>query len=349
MKTTTTYRQKDNGWQIIVSYKTGNTWKQKSKQGFATKREAKEHEAELIKSIKKAPRPVDKALKGISLIQFCEEYLRARKSLLNGSKVNYRNAVKSLQGVAKKPVDTITFRDIQNAVSGWHTAPGTQTLYKAKLNTLFRAAVKPYRLINENPMDDITVVRDRNKKERRVLNQNEIRKVLSANDIALHILYYTGLRRGELLALTWADINWKERTLTVSKQFANTGNGVWKDEPTKSRNGYREIPLPAVLVRELKHYHDSAPMDITRRLFPAPHYTYKTMIETLKHIAKDLTPHCLRHTYATQLLAKGMDVQTVAALLGDDVKTVINTYIHYSDEMRKAAARNIEKIFAQNF
>ena len=49
MKTTTTYRQKDNGWQIIVSWKDENgRWRQKSRQGFARKSDAKEAEAELI-------------------------------------------------------------------------------------------------------------------------------------------------------------------------------------------------------------------------------------------------------------------------------------------------------------
>ena len=47
----------------------------------------------------------------------------------------------------------------------------------------------------------------------------------------------------------------------------------------------------------------------------------------------------------TTLLAKGIDIRTVAALMGDDTKTVINTYVHYTDEMRAAAAAEIKKIF----
>jgi hypothetical protein len=64
MKTTTTYRQKDNGWQIIVSYKEGTKWKQKSRQGFARKSDAKEAEAELIKSIKKRTSSGGQGIKG---------------------------------------------------------------------------------------------------------------------------------------------------------------------------------------------------------------------------------------------------------------------------------------------
>lgn len=75
---------------------------------------------------------------------------------------------------------------------------------------------------------------------------------------------------------------------------------------------------------------------------------YNDLYRWLKH-HHNITMHSLRHTYATRLLAEGIDVQTVAALLGDNVQTVINTYIHYSDSMRAAAAKNIEKIFCENF
>ena len=76
MRTTTTYRKKNSGWQVIISFKSGTRWKQKSKQGFKTKREAKEYEEELIKSIKKQPRPINKDMAGITLSQFCEAYLK---------------------------------------------------------------------------------------------------------------------------------------------------------------------------------------------------------------------------------------------------------------------------------
>nr|WP_269148071.1 tyrosine-type recombinase/integrase [Megasphaera stantonii] len=55
--------------------------------------------------------------------------------------------------------------------------------------------------------------------------------------------------------------------------------------------------------------------------------------------------HVLRHTYATTLLARGVDIKTVAALLGDTVETVIKKYVHYSEEMRRNAAQNIQNIF----
>ena len=49
--------------------------------------------------------------------------------------------------------------------------------------------------------------------------------------------------------------------------------------------------------------------------------------------------------FATTLLANGVDIKTVASLLGDNINTVMNVYVHYSDEMRKNAAQDVSKIF----
>ena len=356
MNTTTTFRQKDNGWQIIVSWKDekGN-WKQKSKQGFPSKRDAKAYEAELIAKIKKQPDPVDPALKGITLLQFCEEYLLAKKSILLGTKKNYRIAVKALGGLANRPVDTITFRQLQNAISGWNFSATTQNNYRILLQALFRAAIKPYRLITENPMEDIEIAKEREKKERRTVTDEEYKKLLDKlqNDpeaaLAVNILYYTGLRRAEMLALSWDKINWKESTLTVDAQLNKTVNGKITLQPPKSRNGFRVVPIPAKLLVILRKYHNTTPLQINRALFRLPYVMIRRVCVAMRSVHPDLSPHCLRHTYATRLLSQGVDVRTVAALIGDDTKTVIDTYIHYTDEMRRTAADSIQKIFSVNF
>ena len=356
MKTTTTYRQKDNGWQIIVSWKdTSGKWHQKSKQGFPLKKDAKEAESDLIAQIKKAPQPVDKAMAGITLKQFCEEYLKARKSLIHGSKKHYINAVDALQDVANKPIDRITFRDVQNAVSGWKYAPETQSNYRIYLKALFNAAIKPYRLISDNPMDDIEIAKPREKKERRTVTDEEFRQALAIlkddpeGTLALNILFYTGLRRGELLGLSWDKISWKDSTLTVDAQLNTTITGKHELQPPKSNNGYREIPIPAKLLALLRKYHADHPLRIDRRLFPLPSVTARRICTAMRMVNRELSPHCLRHTYATRLLSQGVDVRTVAALIGDDTNTVIRTYIHYTAEMRLAAKNDIEKIFSINF
>lgn len=355
MTHTTTYRQKDSGWQIIVSWKdTSGKWKQKSKQGFLTKKAAKEYEQDLIRQIKNRPQPVEQGMADISLTDFCDLYIAAKKSVTENTKRNYKYAVKALSDLANKPVRIITFLDLQRAVSAWSMKPQTQKQYQAKLNALFKAAVKPYGLIAASPMQGIETEKAREKKERLTISETQFQdllKLCSRPDayIATAVCYYTGLRRSECLALTWQDINFTDKTLTVNKQVPHPMYMYRKPVPLKTKNSYRTIPIPQALLVMLHRYHNTQPMDIARRLFPRPAGTYRIVREAIKKLDNNLSPHCLRHTYATNLLAKGMDIRTVAALMGDDTKTVINTYVHYTDDMRKAAAESIEKIFAQNF
>lgn len=350
MTHTTTYRQKDSGWQIIISYKDSNgKWRQKSKQGFPTKKAAKEHEAVLLEQIKNRPRPIMEGMDDINLVDFCKFYTKNKKSISDNTRKQYFNAVNSLKSLAKKPVRAITYLALQNAVSEWSIKPQTQNQYRCKLNILFRAAVKPYGLITTNPMTDIEIEKTRDITERLTLSEKQFKKLLTLGNpsvrLASAICYYTGVRRGELLAITWKDINFSAMTITIDKQFDGRKKGYHVTNP-KSKNGFRTIPIPQVLLQMLKQYRDSEPMSIDRRLFRNPHGTYESLMDAIKKIDARFSVHCLRHTYASNLLARGIDIRTVAALLGDDTKTVINTYVHYTDDMRSAAAKDIQKIFA---
>ena len=65
----------------------------------------------------------------------------------------------------------------------------------------------------------------------------------------------------------------------------------------------------------------------------------------LKRFGDNLSAHNLRHTYATKLLANGLDVKTVSSLLGDTPQMVMKTYVHDNDEMKAAASNAVAKIF----
>lgn len=355
MKHTTTYRQKDNGWQIIISYKDADgKWRQKSRQGFARKSDAKEAEAELLREIKKAPRPVVQGMADISLIEFTKHYLKHKHALAPGSRRSYMTTVKSLGELAYKPIHQITFMDMQDAVSKWNLKPVTQKNYKARLDIIFRAAIKPYGLISDNPIADIELEKSRIPTKIRTISEEQYGKIIKSlsrfpeSRMAVTIGWFTGMRRAEISALTWNDISFADATIAVNKQVAYVDDKKFNvSKTTKSRNGQRVIPIPSELVTALRQYRQDFPINISGNLFRRPMSVY-VQLGVLLH-KQNVTFHMLRHTYATRLLAKGIDVQTVAALLGDNVQTVISTYIHYTEEMRKAAANSIEKIFATNF
>jgi len=81
----------------------------------------------------------------------------------------------------------------------------------------------------------------------------------------ISLLLYAGLRRGEALSLTWSDIDLEAKTISISKTRTIKGNKAYIKPSPKSVSGYRIIPMPSILVRDL-----SAHWDASRKQAPAP-------------------------------------------------------------------------------
>lgn len=112
----------------------------------------------------------------------------------------------------------------------------------------------------------------------------------------------------------------------------------------KTSNSRRTVPLPPTLRRTLMEYRNLRVLYGHGRLTRYQRSNYLNYV--LQRILPDHTMHDFRHTYATRLLSSGMDIKTVASLLGDTVATVERVYIHYTDEMRAKAAEDINRIFS---
>lgn len=146
-----------------------------------------------------------------------------------------------------------------------------------------------------------------------------------------------GLRISECIALTWADIDFKNKLMNINKQFYR-----YRVTPTKNYET-RIIDIPDVLLELLKVLYEQRKSDL---LFDSPlavgkHINVNNMrerhfkdilIEVEKELNTDLsgfTPHCLRHTHATYLLRNGVPVIAVSRRLGHrDCKTTLNVYNH---------------------
>ena len=174
---------------------------------------------------------------------------------------------------------------------------------------------------------------------------------------ALQLLITTGLRRGECMGLQWRDIDLVEGTLRVSRNVTySSGNGVVIGTP-KTAHGNRTIPLLQSTVALLKRHKE----DIQRKhpgalleeafLFPSTTSIFEardpnTITRRLKQFMKkhglpDLSPHDLRHSCATLLLANGADLKSVQEILGhSDASTTLNFYVKTTIfQMREAASR----------
>lgn len=155
---------------------------------------------------------------------------------------------------------------------------------------------------------------------------------------------YTGLRIGELLALTWDDIDFDNGTLTVAKSchYGRGANGKFERhvEPPKTLNSLRTIPLPKQLVAPLKKIKKRSICDCviangkTAVSVRSYQRSFALLLQRLDIPHKGF--HALRHTFATRALECGMDVKTLSEILGHKSASVtLDRYVHSLTEHKK--------------
>lgn len=188
----------------------------------------------------------------------------------------------------------------------------------------------------------------------RLLEQG-ITKELCPTSVGIMISLYTGLRIGEVCALTWSDIDFTSGTIfvrhTVSRVKATNGDTKTElilDEP-KTFSSRRIIPIPSPLLPILLDYRAvsrSVFVVSDKESFVSPR-TYEARFHRILtdcHI-EDLNYHALRHTFATRCIEAGVDVKSLSEILGhSDVSITLNTYVHSSLEMKKSQLEKLTSL-----
>lgn len=164
-----------------------------------------------------------------------------------------------------------------------------------------------------------------------------------------YLLLYTGLRRGEALALSYSDIDRKVGVIRINKKLSYAyGNTPIMDAFTKSENGIREVPLLPPLAEVL-------PKNRIGLIFPGDAGGFMPDHELRKNwaayrnavgLAESITPHCFRHSFATICYEAGLDPRQAAQILGDTPEVLERVYTHLRDTRRKTAAEKLVQHFA---
>lgn len=161
-----------------------------------------------------------------------------------------------------------------------------------------------------------------------------------------NFMYFTGVRYGEMNALTWNDIDFNKKTLTINKNlnFRVEGGGYIITTP-KTENSIRTIDLDDELIGLLKKhfeleskiYNFNKSMFVfgNIRYFPATTFRENLNRYIKKANVKKITPHGFRHSHASLLINLGCDSRDVAERLGDTVQMVEKTYYHMFPEKKK--------------
>lgn len=251
------------------------------------------------------------------------------------------------------------FQQVINANSDH---PKTCKNIKLTFSQIIRSAVRD-RYLPHSAIEDITMdisMPKYIKPQKRALSPLEKQCMIDADlddrkRAFITILYYCGLRRGEALALTTDDFDFKKNTVSISKVIVFDNNTpVLKPYP-KSDNGIRVIPLPEASQSLLKDYvskctdflfkgQDKAVMTETayKRMWEsiivsmniAAGYNPQAKKDRIEKPIQGLTAHVFRHNYCTMLCYQIPTISTkkIAQLMGDTEKMVLNVYSHMLEE-----------------
>lgn len=172
------------------------------------------------------------------------------------------------------------------------------------------------------------------------------------------LLAYTGIRKGEALALTWKDINFKHHTLTITKTMAIGKNGAILIQKPKTKSSIRTISLDADTVYLLKEWRITQMKrieelelvyNVEQLIFskdednsfmnPKTPQIWLDTIYRKNKALRQITPHGFRHTHASLLFEAGASMKQVQARLGhSNIKTTMNVYTHVTKEGREETA-----------
>ena len=168
------------------------------------------------------------------------------------------------------------------------------------------------------------------------------------------LLAYTGMRRGEALALTWEDLDRERQTVTISKTVTVSWEGQYISSMPKTAAGQRTIALDAGTIAVLDAYQPESQKGL---IFPSreggmsrlskPRNYLKSIIK--KYDLKDVTVHSFRHTHCSMLFEAGWSLKEVQERMGwADAKTCLNVYYHVTEKRKQKSMDSFLRYLEEN-
>lgn len=331
------YKDNERGtWYAKFNYTdwTG-TIKQKLKRGFKTQREAKAFEREFLEKSQASPE-----MKFGTLVELYMEDCKTRLKPTTYENKEYVIGLKVLPFFKDMPINSIepaTIRRWQNELLADKRAY-SQTYLKTvnnQISAIFNYAMKYYKL-SSNPARIAGSMGKKNANDMHFWTADEFNQFIAHSDnptytVMYELLFWTGIRIGECLALTLNDFNFDVKTVSINKNFAKVKKEDMILEPKTSKSK-RIITLPSFLCHMIQDYvakfYDYEPSE---RLFPIYRSTLNHHLDRTckKSVVKKIRVHDLRHSHASLLIELNFSPLLISERLGhENIETTLQTYSH---------------------
>ena len=340
-------------WRVIYRF---TNWKgerkQTQKRGFATKREAQMWEREIML---KQEAKLDMTFESFFEIYEADKKKRVKENTWESKSHVIRTKILPYFGQRKigeiEPKDVIAWQNELLAYKGENGEVYSPTYLKtihSQLSAIFNHAVRFYHLPS-NPAQRAGTMGSEEHKEMLFWTKEEYLKFADVmmdkpqSYYAFEMLYWCGIRMGELLALTPADFDFDRQTVTISKSYQRLkGKDVITSPKTVKSN--RTIKMPQFLCEEMQEYigmlyevgEDERIFQVTKS------YLHHEMDRGAKVAGvKRIRIHDLRHSHASLLVEMGFTPLAIAERLGHEkIETTLNTYSHlYPNKQGELADR----------
>ena len=296
---------------------------------------------------------------------------------------NYRDRYKSnIQPViGDMPIEDVRVMHCQKVINNMVDKYAQGTIYQTYIcmGGMLKSAVQNG-IISKHPMDGLVMPRGKRKKDVHFLTIEEQEKFIRAaskthNSAQFKLLLNTGLRTGELIGLSWDDVDFEARTISVNRTLEyRYSTRIWRAGPPKTMSSYRTIPMTKeayeillevwekkpfrkeseLLKQELEYIdlrnNTTKKIKLSNLVFinyrtgePTKNSSYDTNLYNICERAgiKPFCMHALRHTFATRCIERGVKPKALQKILGhSNLATTMDTYVHMTDDSL-AEAMNI--------
>ncbi|QQW64831.1 site-specific integrase [Helicobacter pylori] len=302
------------------------------------------------KRVKNAEKRTHKIQSKITILEALKRFLALKIGLKQTSLNSLENIFNSIFRVMSLKESDKLKKITKEKITQYHQA--TLTLYRKNTIHNFNANLKSFlafceseRFLSQNPYYTITLKNAQEAKAIEPFNLEEVKTLIeNAQSLRLRafltVAFFTGLRTGEQLALTWEDIDFNEKKIVINKSLNELG---FITTP-KNKPSIREVDLLEPVEKILKELKESEPESKKFVFIEMPKRSsifqrhFKQLLKALN--LKERKLYTTRHTFASLMLSQGEEPMWVSKTLGHkDLNTTYSAYSHYIPKQDKERAK----------